>query len=79
MQAAMAPKIAEAVPRLEFPNKDLEIEFAPMIEEDGIKEEVVATFECPGRIELVSAWALTSEEGIPIIKGQAMSTPKFSG
>ena len=42
-------------------------------------EEVVATSECSSRIELASASALTSEEGIPIIKEQAMSTPEFSG
>ena len=42
-------------------------------------EEVVATFECSCRIEMASASILTSEEGIPIIKEQAMSTPKFSG
>ena len=42
-------------------------------------EEVVVTFECLGLIELVSASTLTSEEGIPIIKEQAMPTPKFSG
>ena len=37
------------------------------------------TSECLGRIELTSASTLTSEEGIPIIKEQAMSTPKFLG
>ena len=79
MQAAMAPQIAEEATPSEFPNKEMEIDFAPTIEENGIKEEVVATSECSGRIELVSASALTSEEGIPIIKEQAMSTPKFLG
>ena len=52
MQVAMAPKIAEEVTPLEFPNKELEIDFAPTIEENGIRKEVVATFECSGRIEL---------------------------
>ena len=48
MQVAMAPKIAEEVTPLEFPNKELEIDFAPTIEENGIKEKVVATSECSG-------------------------------
>ena len=42
-------------------------------------EEADATFECSGRIELASASTVTSEEGIPIIKEQAKSIPKFSG
>ena len=37
------PMIAEAVTPPEFPNKEeLETDFAPMTEEDGIKEELVA-------------------------------------
>ena len=79
MQAAMAPKVAEVVMPPKLPNKELEIDFAPTIEENGIREEVVATFECSGQIELVSASTLTSEEGSHIIKEQSMSTPKFVG
>ena len=79
MQAAMAPKIAEEVTPPEFPNKELEIDFAHTIEENGIREETVETSEYSGRIELASASTLTLEEGIAIIKEQAMSTPKFSG
>ena len=79
MQATMAPKITEEVTPPGFPNKELEIGFAPTIEENGITEEVVVTFECLGRIELASSSTLTSKEGIPIIKEQAMSTTKFSG
>ena len=56
----------------------MEIDFAPTIEENGIKEEVVATSECSGRIELESASTLTSKERITIIKEQAMSTPNLS-
>ena len=67
MQAAMAPKIAEEVTPSGFPNKEMEIDFAPTIEENGIREEVVATFECSDRIEPESASGLTSEEGVPII------------
>ena len=39
----MTPTIAEAVAPPEFPNKkELQTDFAPTIEEDGIKEELVA-------------------------------------
>ena len=42
-ETTMAPTIAEAVTPPEFPNKEeLETNFAPMTEEDGIKEELVA-------------------------------------
>ena len=42
-------------------------------------KEAIATFECSGQIDMAYASALTSEEGIPIIKEQDMLTPKFSG
>ena len=42
-------------------------------------EEVVATYECSGPIELASASTLMSGDGIHIIKEEAISTPKFSG
>ena len=42
-------------------------------------KEPIATSECSGQIEMAYASALTSEEGIPIIKEQDMPTSKFSG
>ena len=42
-------------------------------------KESVVTYDCSGRIEMVSTSTLTSKEGIPIIKEQAMLTPKFLG
>ena len=42
-EIAMAPTIAKEVTPHEFPNKEeMETDFAPMTEEDGIKEELVA-------------------------------------
>ena len=42
-ETAMTPTIAETVTPPEFPNKEeLETDFAPTTEEDGIKEELVA-------------------------------------
>ena len=41
-------------------------------------EEVVATSKFLGQIELASSSTLMLEEGIPIIKEQAMLTPNFS-
>ena len=41
-ETVMAPTIAEAIMPPEFPNKEeLETDFVPMIEEDGIKEELI--------------------------------------
>ena len=37
------------------------------------------TSKCLGHLDKTSASILTSEQGIPIIKEQVMSTPKFSG
>ena len=38
-ETTMTPTIEEAITSPEFPNKEeLETDFAPMIEEDGIKE-----------------------------------------
>ena len=48
MQVAMAPKVAEVVTPPKLPNKELEIDFAPTIEENGIREETVVTSECSG-------------------------------
>ena len=46
---------------------------------EGKPKEAVAISKFLGQIEKMFASALTSEQGIPIIKEQVMSTPKFSG
>ena len=86
------PLIGEVILTLELPSQEeqgttvtptyssrYEYKIVSSLRKERKRKEVVLTFECSGQIELASASTLMSEEGIPIIKEQAMSTPKFSG
>ena len=56
-----------------------EYKIATTPRKEGKPKEAVAISKCLGQIEKTFASALTSEQGIPIIKEQAMLTPNFSG
>ena len=56
-----------------------EYKIATTPRKEGKPKEVVAISKCLGQIEKMFESALTSEQGILIIKEQVILTPKFSG